>query len=45
MKNKICMEAINYASFKLEEKITRNVKKNTNNFINVVVDKFAMGIT
>ena len=29
------MEAINYASFKMEEKITESVKKNKSNFINI----------
>ena len=38
------MEAINYSCIKVEEKATRNVKKNENKFINVVVDKFAMSI-
>ena len=38
------MKAINYACFKLEEKITRDVKKNDNNFINIIGDKFAMSI-
>ena len=44
MKNKLCIEAINYACFKLEEKITRSVKKNKSNFINIIGDKFAMSI-
>ena len=30
--------------FKLEEKVTRNVKKKKNNFINVIGDKFTMSI-
>ena len=30
------MKAINYACFKLEEKTTRSVKKNKNNFINTM---------
>ena len=38
------MKAINYACFKLEEKITRSVKKNNSNFINIIGDKFAMNI-
>ena len=38
------MKAINYAYFKLEEKITRSVKKNESNFINIRRDKFAMSI-
>ena len=28
------MKAMNYACFKLEERTTRSVKKNKNNFIN-----------
>ena len=35
---------INYASFKLEEKATRTVKKNKKNFLNVIGDKFVMSI-
>ena len=38
------MKAINYACFKLEEKITRSVKQNESNFINIIGDKFAMSI-
>ena len=38
------MKAINYAGFKLEEKATRSVKKNKNNFINVIGGKLAMSI-
>ena len=38
------MTAINYACFKLEEKITRCVKKNKRDFINIIGDKFAMSI-
>ena len=38
------MKPINYACFKLEEKITRSVKKNKSNFINIIGDKFAMSI-
>ena len=38
------MKAINYACFKLEEKATRSVEKNKNNFINIIGDKFAMSI-
>ena len=34
------MKTINYACFKLEEKATRSVKKNKNNFIKVIRDKF-----
>ena len=44
IKNKLCMKAINYASFKLEEKINRSVKQNKSNFINIMGDKFAMSI-
>ena len=45
IKNKLCMKAINYTCFKLEKKPTsRSVKKNKNNFINVIGDKFAMSI-
>ena len=43
-KNKLHMKAIYYACFKLEEKTTKSVKKNKNNFINVIGDKFAMSI-
>ena len=38
------MKAINYACFKLEEKTTKSVKKNKNNFINVIGDEFAISI-
>ena len=34
------MKVINYAYFKLDEKATRSVKENKNNFINNVRDKF-----
>ena len=44
IKNKLHMKAVNYACFKLEEKVTRSVKKNKNNFIKVVGDKFTMSI-
>ena len=44
IKHKLCMKPINYACFKLEEKITRSVKKNKSNFINIIGDKFAMSI-
>ena len=33
---------MNHACFKLEEKATRSVKKNKNNFLNVTGDKFAI---
>ena len=35
------MKAINYVGFKPEEKATRSVKKNKNNFINIIRDPFA----
>ena len=38
------MKAINYACFKLEQKITVSVKKNKRNFINIIEDKFARSI-
>ena len=38
------MKATNYACFKLKEKINRSVKKNKRNFINIIGDKFTMGI-
>ena len=38
------MKATNYPCFKLEEKNTKNVKKNKHNFINVTGDKFAISI-
>ena len=39
-----CTKAMNYACFKLEGKITRNVKKNKSNFINIIGDKFFVSI-
>ena len=36
IKNKLGMRAVNYACFKLEEKATRSVKKNKNNFITII---------
>ena len=36
------MKAINYACFKLEEKATKSIKKDKNDFINVIKDKFVM---
>ena len=42
LRNKLCMKTINYACFKLEEKITRHVKNNKSNFINTKGDKFTM---
>ena len=38
------MKAINYACLKLKEKATRKIKKNKNNFINIIPDKIAMNI-
>ena len=38
------MKAINYVSFKLEEKATASFKRKKNNFINVIGNKFAMSI-
>ena len=38
------MKAINYACFKLKEKITKSVKKNKTNFINIIGDKFGMSV-
>ena len=38
------MKVINYACFKLEEKNTKSFKKNKNNFINVIGDKFTISI-
>ena len=38
------MKAINYTCVKLEEKTTKSVKKNKNNFTNVTGDKFAVSI-
>ena len=38
------MKAVNYKCFKPEEKNTRSVKNNKNNFINVIGDKLAMSI-
>ena len=37
-------ETINYACFKLEEKISRSVKKKKSDFINIIGDKFAISI-
>ena len=42
IKDKICMNVTNYGRFKLEA--TRSVKKNKNNFINVIGDKLDMSI-
>ena len=39
------MKVTNYGCFKMEEKNTRSVKKNKNNFINVTGDKSAKSIT
>ena len=38
------MKVINYAGFKLEEKITGSVKQNKSNLINIIGDKFALSI-
>ena len=38
------MKAINYVCFKLVEKVTISVKKNKNNFISVIGNKFAISI-
>ena len=43
IKNKLCVEVINYACFKMAEKASRSVKKNRN-CINVLGDKFPMSI-
>ena len=44
IKSKLCVKAINYACFKLEEKTTRGVKKIKNNFISITRDNFAVHI-
>ena len=44
IKNKVWMKAINYACFKLEEKIIKRFKKNKSIFINIIGDKFTMSI-
>ena len=41
-KNKLHMKGIKYACFKLGKKAAKKVKKNKNNFINIVGDKFTM---
>ena len=38
------MKAINYVCFKLEEKITKSVKKNKSNFIIIIGDNFGMSV-
>ena len=38
------MKAINYACFKLEEKPTKSVKKDKNNFINIIGEEFAIAL-
>ena len=43
-KTKLCMKEISYACLKLEEKTTRSVEKNKNNFTSVIGDKCAMSI-
>ena len=45
IKDKLHMKVINYACFRLEEKATRSIKKNKNNVINVIGEKFAMSIS
>ena len=42
IKNKLHMKAINYACLKLEEKATKNVKKNKIYFANVIGDNFVI---
>ena len=42
IKNKLRMKVKNYVYFRLEETATRKVKKNKNNFFNIIGDKFAM---
>ena len=37
-------ESNNYICFKMEEKITRSVKRNKSNFINIIGNKFTMNI-
>ena len=44
IKNKVWVKAINYACFKLEEKIIKRFKKNKSSFINIIGDKFTMSI-
>ena len=39
------MKAINQACFKLEEKATRNVKKDKNTCFNIIKDELTIGIT
>ena len=42
IKNKLRMKVKNYVYFRLEETATRKVKKNKNNFFNIIGDKFTM---
>ena len=44
IKSKLRVKAINSGCFKLEEKAIRSVKKNKNNFINVIRDKFTISV-
>ena len=44
IKNKLIMKTINYTCFKLEEKAMRSVKRNKNNFVNVIEEIFVMSI-
>ena len=44
IKNKLIMKTINYTCFKLEEKAMRSVKRNKNNFVNVIEETFVMSI-
>ena len=38
------MKAVNFACFKLGEKASKSVKKNKNNFINVIENKLTMSL-
>ena len=44
IENKLRLKAINHAYSKLEEQVTKSVKKNKNNFITVIGAKLAMNI-
>ena len=39
------MKAIDYAFFELDEKATRSVKKNKNNFVSVVGETFPVSVS
>ena len=41
IKNKLCVKAVNYVSYKVEEKAARSVTKNKINLINVTGDKLS----